>query len=88
MQDVYVQYCQNYVAPREGRVSRNPFSIASSVGFFIVAPREGRVSRNLQWKVLMNMAFLVAPREGRVSRNCDIQLAFKPCIRLRPARGV
>ena len=81
-----------FVAPREGRVSRN--LLRPSRGLCdIVAPREGRVSRNLMGQKLCrpchrrqrqmcirdrNYAALVivAPREGRVSRNLGRRITF------------
>ena len=55
------------VAPREGRVSRNPRRSQSIPGH-PVAPREGRVSRNGKGNKEQEV-YLVAPREGCVSRN-------------------
>ena len=56
-----------YVAPREGRVSRND-QVELHDGDLKVAPREGRVSRNVDIGNSSNV-IRVAPREGRVSRN-------------------
>ena len=64
-----IRYCRLNVAvaPREGRVSRNPaFPEGSGTGR--VAPREGRVSRNIDDACPVS-APAGAPREGRVSRN-------------------
>ena len=56
-----------FVAPREGRVSRNGMGVEQN-GALGVAPREGRVSRNLDVRAKRHLMD-VAPREGRVSRN-------------------
>ena len=56
-----------WVAPREGRVSRNNFQRVITL-FIGVAPREGRVSRNERYEKA-TFFIIVAPREGRVSRN-------------------
>ena len=58
-----------YVAPRKGRVSRNPCGKYQQHGNRDVAPREGRVSRNLLFSAIAVNLIAVAPREGRVSRN-------------------
>ena len=58
-----------YVAPREGRVSRN-ISAITGVPVAFVAPREGRVSRNAMF-LSLGTILIVAPREGRVSRNVN-----------------
>ena len=55
------------VAPREGRVSRNPILLPDEA-VRRVAPREGRVSRNYAG-IEKIRSVGVAPREGRVSRN-------------------
>ena len=44
----YNVYQEYFVAPREGRVSRNVTDFVRALESASVAPREGRVSRNKQ----------------------------------------
>ena len=74
------------VAPREGRVDRNPRRRPATLGGRWVAPREGRVDRNLEC-VDEAADGLVAPREGRVDRNNLKDLEFPNLRMSRPARG-
>ena len=68
MYQLYIQRKKKYVAPREGRVSRNNYANRYADYGCTVAPREGRVSRNYLTDEEVEKLD-VAPREGRVSRN-------------------
>ena len=77
------QFLHCWVAPREGRVSRNEVRQKFDHSFSKVAPREGRVSRNLGDLVSQGVD-KVAPREGRVSRNLKLVPALHREIRRAP----
>ena len=76
----------HFVAPREGRVSRNAIRALSYIAP-VVAPREGRVSRNVMLQPQFQPVH-VAPREGRVSRNSFVKISSTNRVPSRPARGV
>ena len=76
------------VAPRMGRVSRNPLDADAPEPVAAVAPRMGRVSRNLPITVLRRLSGVVAPRMGRVSRNLPQCLGADDSRLSRPAWGV
>ena len=80
-----LQYMDQHIAPREGRVSRNRITQGPDI-MDAIAPREGRVSRNQTADILRYSTF-IAPREGRVSRNTGKVITTITAVKIAPREG-